>query len=249
MNKDKIAITISPIILKHIDSLVEQRHFQSRSHAITYYLEKGLNERAIDKGVILLSKEHQKLSLIEYKNKTFIENQVEFLKSQGINDIVILTQKSEILDKIQQKVLDIKIIQKDAKSTGDALYSLKAELSQKAFLVMSGDTYNEFNLSRMIAKHKEYKTIATIGLVDKDNVANCGVALLDGNLIIDFEEHPYEPKSHIVNAGVYIFEPEIFEYLSKKVVNIEREVLPELAKKGQLSGYFTHGHYVHIGEK
>src|SRR3989344_2656908 len=96
---------------------------------------------------------------------------------------------------------------------------------------------------------------ATMGLVNKENVKNCEVVLLDGSYIIDFEQNapspsspPHQPKSHIINAGLYIFSPEIFRFFDKNIINLERDLFPKLAKTKQLLGYFTHGEYRHLTE-
>lgn len=42
MNKAKIAITVNPLILGHLDALVERHHFTSRSQAIEIAVEAHL---------------------------------------------------------------------------------------------------------------------------------------------------------------------------------------------------------------
>jgi mannose-1-phosphate guanylyltransferase len=40
-----------------------------------------------------------------------------------------------------------------------------------------------------------------------------------------------------VNAGVYVFEPEIFDYIEKPVSSLEKDIFPVLAKEDLLYGY------------
>lgn len=49
-----------------------------------------------------------------------------------------------------------------------------------------------------------------------------------------------------MNAGVYLFEPEIFSYLPKKGM-LETDVFPLLAGKGLLCGYVFSGKWADIG--
>ena len=42
MNKAKIAITVNPLILGHLDALVERQHFTSRSQTIEIAVEAHL---------------------------------------------------------------------------------------------------------------------------------------------------------------------------------------------------------------
>ncbi len=52
--------------------------------------------------------------------------------------------------------------------------------------------------------------------------------------------------SNVVNAGIYIFKPEVFELFSG-VSSLEKGLFPKLARIKQLVGFFTHGEYVHFG--
>jgi len=252
MNKDKIAIAIDTSLLKQIDSLIDGVRLKSRSQAISYFLKKGLSDQSIKKAVLLLHKNHHRCALTSYKGKSFIRRQLEIFTEAGVTEVYLLTQESELLEALRQEIAgktpEVKVTIKDSQGTGDSLYSLKESLEHENFLVMSGDTINMFELPRMILKHFENEKIATMGLVNQKVIKNHGVVLLDGALIIDFEEKPKDPKSHIVNAGIYIFRPEIFEFLTKKTISLEQEVFPQLAKIKQLQGYFTHGEYIHISE-
>ena len=113
------------------------------------------------------------------------------------------------------------------------------------FVVMSGDTYNNFDISRMISKHIQLNKLATMGLMTREKPDEYGTAILDGDLIVDFSEKTREMSSHIVNAGIYIFKPEIFELINKP--SLEKDLFPLLARIKELVGFFTYGEYEHFG--
>ena len=50
---------------------------------------------------------------------------------------------------------------------------------------------------------------------------------------------------NIVNAGIYIFKPEVFE-LFEDSVSLEKDLFPRLAKLNQLVGFFTYGEYLDL---
>ncbi|MBI2576659.1 hypothetical protein HYV84_05580, partial [Candidatus Woesearchaeota archaeon] len=50
-----------------------------------------------------------------------------------------------------------------------------------------------------------------------------------------------------VNAGIYIFKPEVFELFSG-AASLEKDLFPKLAKMKQLVGFFTRGAYLHVGK-
>ena len=52
----------------------------------------------------------------------------------------------------------------------------------------------------------------------------------------------------MINGGIYLFEPKIFEEIpSQKKVSLEEEIFPKLAKEGRLSGKTLEGYFVDIG--
>ena len=115
---------------------------------------------------------------------------------------------------------------------------------------MSGDTYNDFDLLKMMKKHVQSDKISTMGLMTRNETSSYGAAILDGDLIVDFQEKPKGQSSSnhsttIVNAGIYIFKPEIIEFL-KDANSLEKDVFPKLARMKQLIGFFTYGEYKHI---
>ena len=85
-----------------------------------------------------------------------------------------------------------------------------------------------------------------MGLMTREKPSEYGTAILDGDLIVDFQEKPKHYSTHIVNAGIYIFKPEVFE-LFENSSSLEKGLFPKLARINQLTGFFTHGEYVHVG--
>jgi len=248
MKKLKIAISLDKSLLAQIDSKVDGSIIRSRSQAIEFFLRKGLKETAIDTAVLLIKGEHQPILLREFKKESLIKKQIEFFYNNNIKILYIVTQHTSnintLLLEIEGMPINIKIIEKEAKGNADALLALKNTL-KNSFIVMSGDTYNNFNLIRMIKKHLELDRLSTIGLMSIDKPSKYGNVILDGDLIIDFKEKPKIATSNIVNAGIYIFKPEVFE-LFDNVHSLERDLFPKLAKIKQLVGFFTHGEYVHF---
>jgi NDP-sugar pyrophosphorylase family protein len=86
-----------------------------------------------------------------------------------------------------------------------------------------------------------------MGLMTREKPSSYGTAILDGDLIVDFQEKPRHYSTNIVNAGIYIFKPEIFDFIGgKKDLSLEKNAFPRLAKLKQLIGFFTYGEYLHF---
>ncbi len=249
MIKSKIAISVDSPLLHVIDGKIDGNVIRSRSQAIEYFLRKGLREEMLSTAVIMLKGEHQSHSLSSFKGKPLLEQQLEFFKKSGFSTVYIVTQHTKhsamLLDICSRAPLSAEIIESEAKGNAKALSSLKNKI-KSAFLVMSGDTYNNFDISKMMQKQTSLDILATMGLMTRAHTTGYGTAILDGDYVVDFQEKPKHSSTTIVNAGIYLFKPEIFEML-ENADSLERDVFPKLARLKQLVGFFTYGEYEHFG--
>lgn len=86
----------------------------------------------------------------------------------------------------------------------------------ETFVVVGCDDLTDANLAALVTFHKERGALATIGLIDCDEVDQYGVVILDEDgRIVEFQEKPAKgtERSKLVNTGIYVFEPAIFEYI------------------------------------
>jgi mannose-1-phosphate guanylyltransferase len=104
--------------------------------------------------------------------------------------------------------------------------------------VVCGDAVVDLDLTAMLAFHRAKKSIATVALkkVPSSELVNYGVAVLDANArILQFQEKPAAGTelSDMANTGIYIFSPEIFDWIPKDTVyDIGSQLLPALAAAG-----------------
>ena len=248
MKKSKIAISVDASLLKLVDSKVDGSVIRSRSQAIGYFLKKGLQEQAVSVAVLLLKGEHQLVALKQVNGTSLIKQQINFFSKHGIKTIYIITQHTKnmnlLLNEISDAKINVEIIERQSRGNADALKAVKEKVDS-SFIVMSGDTYNNFDLLKMIKKHIDSEKLATMGLMTREKTSSYGTAILDGDLIVDFQEKPRHYSTNIVNAGIYIFKPEIFE-LFNNVDSLEKDLFPKIARMKQLVGFFNYGEYVHI---
>ncbi|WP_124976894.1 sugar phosphate nucleotidyltransferase [Aphanothece sacrum] len=106
------------------------------------------------------------------------------------------------------------------------------------FVVLCGDALIDLDLTKAVKWHKEKGAIATIitKSVPKDVVSSYGVVVTDdeGRIKI-FQEKPSieEALSTNINTGIYIFEPEIIDYIPpNQQYDIGGELFPQLVEKG-----------------
>ena len=249
MKKPKIAISLDKNLLDLVDSKVDGSVIRSRSQAVEFFLRKGLQGQSINTAVLLIKGDHQANMLKKLKGKSLIRNQLDFFSRHGINNVFIVTQHNKDVDKLLNETSDVninvEIIETNAKGNAQALESVKDKI-KNSFVVMSGDTYNNFDLMKMVKKHLEMDKLATMGLMTREKTSGYGTAILDGDFVVDFYEKPKQSSTHIVNAGIYVFKPEIFE-LFENVNSLEKDLFSKLARMKQLLGFFTYGEYEHLG--
>ncbi len=106
----------------------------------------------------------------------------------------------------------------------------------ETFIVLCGDAWIDLDISKALEIHRQKKAIASIIIreVPNDEVFKYGIVALDeDDRILQFQEKP-DPKdaiSNLANTGIYIFEPEIFDYIPSGVAyDIGGELFPKLAQ-------------------
>ncbi len=106
------------------------------------------------------------------------------------------------------------------------------------FVVLCGDALIDLDLSAAVKWHKEKGAIATVVMkpVPQEEVSSYGVVVTDENdRIVEFQEKPSvdEARSTNINTGIYIFEPEVLDYVpSGQVFDIGSELFPKLVESG-----------------
>lgn len=78
-------------------------------------------------------------------------------------------------------------------------------------MLIAGDNYFEFKLSKFIASYNGTNTIlAVYDIGDKSKASRFGVVRLDVRKIVELEEKPAKTKSSLITTACYIFPPWIF---------------------------------------
>jgi mannose-1-phosphate guanylyltransferase len=106
------------------------------------------------------------------------------------------------------------------------------------FVVLCGDALIDLDLTAAVKWHREKGAIATIIMktVPKEEVSSYGVVVTDEDgRIKAFQEKPAveEALSNCINTGIYIFEPEIFDYIPSGIeYDIGSQLFPKLVEIG-----------------
>lgn len=261
--KDRLTITLNKNILENIDKYIDGSRIRNRSHAVEYILGKYFSPK-VKKAIILAGGEgllmrpftyEMPKAMIPINNRPVLEYIIENLRRNDIREIIISI--GHLGEKIEKHFGDgakfgvkIKYInQKKQTGTIAPLLQAKPLLDKDPFILYYGDVLSSMDLIDMADFHMAGGSIATMAITSVKDPAKWGVVRLKGLKVDSFLEKPNSRKdlSHLINAGIYIFEPEIFKYISITSGKLEKEVFPKLVKNRILNGYIFANDWYDVG--
>jgi len=183
--------------------------------------------------------------MVEILRKPILEYQIEWLKSQGVDNFVIACgYKHEKIVKYfgDGEKLGVRIqysVEKEKLGTGGGIKQALnyVDENEEDIIVTNGDIITTIDLKPMIEYHKETNFMATMLLVPFKSPYGI-VDVDETNRIRGFREKPELP--YWINGGVYIIKRNIVDFLPDKG-DIEKETFPVLAEKGLLGSYKSRG--------
>lgn len=143
------------------------------------------------------------------------------------------------------------LVEPEPLGTGGAI-KFAAQGLTETVVVFNGDVLTEINLAEVIALHRARKAKATIVLTPVDNPSAYGLVETDaeGNVQRFVEKpDPSQITTDLINAGIYILEPETFDRIPDGVpYSIERGYFPSLVARGEtFVAYPYRGYWLDIG--
>ncbi|MGV3710346.1 MAG: glucose-1-phosphate cytidylyltransferase [Gemmatimonas sp.] len=125
--------------------------------------------------------------------------------------------------------------------TGGRVARVKKYVGNERFLVTYGDGLTDLDLADALRFHESHGRLATVCTVRP--TSRFGMMDVDATGAVErFAEKP--TLDGWVNAGYFIFEPEVFEYLdTSEGCILEREPLEKLAAEGELMAYRHDGFF------
>jgi mannose-1-phosphate guanylyltransferase len=122
---------------------------------------------------------------------------------------------------------------------------------EDTFIVMSSDALTDINLKRLINFHKKNRSLFTMALAKVSEVSEFGVVIQDNDgKISGFQEKPKqeEAKSNLVNAGIYVIEPEILKRIPEGFYDFGKQLFPRLVEEqAAFYGYPMVGYWSDVG--
>jgi len=195
--------------------------------------------------------------MVPILNRPFLEHMAYYLKEHGVEDIILATGYSP--DLIQSYFGDgtrfgIKLtclVEESPLGTAGAVKNAEAFLDEP-FFVFNGDILTEIDLTAMMQRHREVRPKVSIALTPVENPAIYGVVETDAEgMVKRFVEKPSrdEVTGNMINAGIYIREPEVLKNVPVAThFMFEHHLFPLLLERGEVVlSYPSDAYWIDIG--
>lgn len=125
--------------------------------------------------------------------------------------------------------------------TGGRVKRVQPYIGDEAFMLTYGDGVGDIDIKSLVSFHKDHGKLATVTSTQPSGRFGA-LKFGDHDLVTSFQEKPGGDGSWI-NAGFFVMEPKVFEYIADDSTILERDPLETLAREGQLASYRHFGYW------
>ncbi|MEE9236623.1 MAG: NDP-sugar synthase [Thermoplasmata archaeon] len=195
--------------------------------------------------------------LLPVAGRPCIDFVLRSLVSAGVKEIIVAT--SYMSDRVMKRIgdgmeYDASILYSFEATPAGTAGAVKrvADFIKDTFVVASGDVLADVDIRELYEYHNHVGAMATMALTMVEEPTEFGIVGLDDNYrIVRFQEKPspQEVFSNLVNAGIYILEPEVLDFIPEgETFDFSKDVFPLLLERGaQVHGVELKGLWMDIG--
>ena len=195
-------------------------------HIMKEYSYYGFNDFIICAG-------YKQYMIKEWFADYFLHNSdITFDFTNGRNDMIIHEQKCEpwkvtVVDTGYETM------------TGGRIKRVEKYIGNERFMMTYGDGVCDVDIRKILEYHEQHGKMATLTAVMQEQQKGILDIAADRSVSAFREKRPMD--SAPINAGYMVLEPDIFGYLKDDNTVLEKDVLEELAEKGELMSYVHKG--------
>ena len=164
--------------------------------------------------------------LLPVAGKPALDHVLLLLKNVGIDEIAMVVGygREQIVERYGDgSRLGVKLrylYQKKLLGTANAVSLVEDFVGGDRFLVMNGDTLvDQESLDTLLKRYEEVGSSKDFGgimaTIEVEEPEQFGIVFLKGRKVSEIVEKPKRIKSRLANAGIYIFDPMIFESIKR----------------------------------
>jgi bifunctional UDP-N-acetylglucosamine pyrophosphorylase/glucosamine-1-phosphate N-acetyltransferase len=164
--------------------------------------------------------------LLPVAGKPALDHVLLLLRNAGIDEIVMVVGygREQIVERYGGgSKFGVKLqylYQKKLLGTANAVSIAEDFVGGDRFLVMNGDTLvDQESLNALLKRYEEVGSSKNFGgimaTIEVEEPEQFGIVFLKGGKVSEIVEKPKRVKSRLANAGIYIFDPTIFEAIKR----------------------------------
>lgn len=176
--------------------------------------------------------------LAPFGGRPLLAHQLEYLQRGGVSEIALNVHHhaEQVIAYLDSLRLDVPIRishEPELLGTAGALVPLKDFFTEPA-IVLYGDVLTGASLQALMDEHRRHEPLATLAVYRARGSAGKGVVSLDETGRVDvFVEKPPEVSTEVlINAGLYVIAPELFELLGPGASDFGYDVWPRALAAG-----------------
>ena len=194
--------------------------------------------------------------LAPVNNKPFLSYLIESSINNGIKRIILLTgYKSYLIEEFVQKYKDkVEIIiskEENPLGTGGAVKKAVLDFNLlDPFFLLNGDTYFDFDyevIEKVFKKTNSHVIVASMQINKNDRYGLLKVRYSNEYFISEFLEKTKSGEQGLINAGVYLINPIIFNKINVEEFSLETMLLPSLVADKKVITIPFPGRFIDIG--
>ncbi|MFF2529459.1 glucose-1-phosphate cytidylyltransferase [Brevibacillus sp. NPDC058079] len=119
--------------------------------------------------------------------------------------------------------------------TGGRVKRIQKYVGEETFMLTYGDGLSDIDIEQLVKFHRTHKKLATITTTQPPGRFGA-LDIADGGTVTGFQEKP-KGDGGWINAGFFVMEPGVFDYIAGDETVLEKEPLESLAKANQLMAF------------
>jgi len=182
-------------------------------------------------------------AMVEINGKSILQRQIDFLKEQGLTDIVLRVRhkKEQIMDHFgdgKRFGVNIEYLTIDK----PYMQAVRALDISGDYLLMNGDILFNADMKRMLSFHRRNEAYMTMGTTEVNDCSHYGAVDVRKNKVVALHE---KNKTGIgqVNAGIYVISPQV-NFGSH---SMWLDFLVETVETGKMYAYSQVSNWIDIG--
>ena len=187
-------------------------------------------------------------ALLSVRGEPVVKHIIRSLEEIGVDEIYLVTNHlEEQFEERFEEYTNINIIhQEKLGGTADAVKA--CDFIKEDFFVVNGDVMISGNdLQNLKDKHDESNGKASILAAHEDKPEKFGVLSIRHDQVNSISEKPEEADNSLVNSGIYVLGPEIFDTIAGLESSSLTDAVSELAESGEAYFEMIEDYWIDIG--